>query len=79
VQKEAIAALGRLRALAGVPELLSFLKSDVAELRRSAAYALGEIRTPLASAALRELADDVDIEVRKAAARALAAIAQEKH
>jgi len=53
---------------------LPFLESELADLRRAAAYALGELKAPRASEALRKLSSDPDIEVRKAAARALSAI-----
>jgi HEAT repeat protein len=77
VKKEAIGSLGRLAAVALVPELLAFLKSDVADLRCAAAYALGEIRAPRAVPSLRELTGDPDVQVRKAAIAALDAIRSE--
>ena len=43
-------------------------------MRRAAAQALGELRAARATAALRALSQDTDVEVRKAAARALEAI-----
>jgi HEAT repeat protein len=76
VQKEAIGALGRLSAAAAGSDLLPFLTSEMSDLRRAAAYALGDIRAPEAKVALRALATDPDVEVRKAASRALEAIEQ---
>jgi NitT/TauT family transport system substrate-binding protein len=47
------------------------LESDVPDVRRAGAQALGELRTPTAGPRLRGLLGDADIEVRKAATRAL--------
>jgi HEAT repeat protein len=55
-------------------EIVDFLSSDKSDLRRAAAYALGDMRASEAAEALRRLASDPDIEVRKAAARALEAM-----
>jgi HEAT repeat protein len=43
-------------------------------LRKAAAYALGDLRAPAAVSALAVLGDDPDVDVRKAASRALEAI-----
>ncbi|HEX3769423.1 MAG TPA: HEAT repeat domain-containing protein, partial [Polyangiaceae bacterium] len=53
------------------PALLSLLESDVPDVRRAGAEALGELRTASAGPRLRGLLADADIEVRKAATRAL--------
>jgi HEAT repeat protein len=74
VQKEAIAALGRLRAAAAASDLLRFLEHEMSDMRRAAAYALGDIGATQAIPALRALAADPDIEVRKAATRAVEAL-----
>jgi NitT/TauT family transport system substrate-binding protein len=75
VVKAAAAALGSLKAsLASVeaaPALLHLLESDVPDVRRAGAQALGDLRTRAAGPRLRSLLGDADIEVRKAATRAL--------
>jgi HEAT repeat protein len=74
VQKEAIASLARLNARAATDELIAFLSHEVADLRRAAALALGELRSPRALRPLADLSGDADVEVRKAAERAIHAI-----
>ena len=75
VQKEAIIALGRLRSAAAVPALIEATRSsDIADLRRSAASAAGELAAREALAPCAAWPNDPDIEVKKAAARAQSAI-----
>jgi NitT/TauT family transport system substrate-binding protein len=75
VVKAAASALGALKALRekseATPALLHLLESDVPDVRRAGAQALGELRTASAGPRLRGLLTDADIEVRKAATRAL--------
>jgi HEAT repeat protein len=54
--------------------LIDLLSSDNADLRKASAGALGEIRASRAVTGLRALSHDPDVEVRKAAVRALEAI-----
>jgi HEAT repeat protein len=79
VRKEAAAALGQLEARDPevVPALSALLDSELSELRRTAATALGMLKASAVVERLRALERDPDIEVRKAAARALLAIASD--
>ena len=74
MQKVALEALGKLRAIGALAELIERLGHSNSDLRKAAALALGELRAPRAVPALNGLAHDPDVEVRKAAARALEAI-----
>ena len=58
-------ALGRIRAKAAVEVLGEALGSEVSNLRKEAAAALGEIAEPRAVARLERCADDPDPDVRK--------------
>jgi HEAT repeat protein len=78
VQIAILNALGRVATAEAVQRLIkatespgAFFKRRAAAYRVAAVQGLGEARTPVALAALRELATDKDREVREAAARAL--------
>jgi len=64
-----------LRAAAAAPALAPLLRSEVADVRRAVAGALADVGAIEAAPALRDLASDPDVEVRKTAARALEALA----
>jgi HEAT repeat protein len=75
VRLKAARALGRLRAIEAIPALIAALSHAVANLRKEAAGALGVIAHPCAATALEETARrDTDLDVRKAASRALEAL-----
>jgi HEAT repeat protein len=57
--------LGRIRAKAAVEVLGEALGSEVSNLRKEAAAALGEIADPRALARLGRCIDDPDPDVRK--------------
>jgi HEAT repeat protein len=74
VVKEALVALGKIRAAAPAP-LLKLLGHSYSEIRKVAAVTLGAMGVLEAVDGLTALAEDDDIEVRKAASRALDEIA----
>ena len=57
--------MGRIKATAAVDVLGQALGSDVSNLRKEAAAALGEIADPRSLAALEAAANDPDPDVRK--------------
>lgn len=77
VRQLAARALGRLKAVAAVEPLVTHaLQHEIANLRREASVALGEIGHPSALPALAISAQDADPEVRKTARLAITLIAQ---
>lgn len=79
VQVAMIAALGRVGTADAVQKLLKLAEPDARLFRKkptvirvAAVQALGEVKTPAALAALKELVGDKDREVRDTASRALA-------
>jgi HEAT repeat protein len=79
VQVAIIAGLGKIATNEAVQKLLKIaapegrlFRRKTSPLRVAAVQALGEARTPAALAALRELSDDKDRDVRDTAVRALA-------
>jgi HEAT repeat protein len=77
VRKEVAQALGKLKVEAAAAGLVALLGAENADLRKVAAGALGELGAGARTAALQPLEAlqaDVDVEVKKAATRALAAI-----
>ncbi|MGE5492442.1 MAG: HEAT repeat domain-containing protein [Actinomycetota bacterium] len=75
VRLKAANALGGVRAAAALPALIANLAHPISNVRKEVANALGAIGDPGAIAALRDaLEADRDIEVRKAAQRALEAL-----
>jgi HEAT repeat protein len=79
VQVAMIAALGRVGTSDAVQKLLKLAEADTRLFRKkatsvrvAAVQALGELKTPAALAALKELSGDKDREVRDTASRALA-------
>ncbi|MGH1574701.1 HEAT repeat domain-containing protein [Methylobacterium sp. P31] len=65
VRTKAANALGRIRAAAAVDVLGRELTSEVSNLRKEAAAALGEIADPRGLAALEAACNDPDPDVRK--------------
>jgi DNA primase len=70
VAKEAVVALGTLRAVEAAPFLIPLPAGANADLRRVSATALGELGAHAAIPALRVLLEDADVEVKKSAALA---------
>lgn len=79
VALRAARAIGRLREAAGSawPALVELLEHPLANVRKEAVIALGELRRPEALPALERASRDADPDVRKLARLALAAIGQE--
>jgi HEAT repeat protein len=65
VRIKAANALGRLKAVRGVPALGQNLMAEVSNLRKEAAAALGEIADASALEWLEPCLDDPDPDVRK--------------
>ncbi len=65
VRTKAANALGRIKAAAAVDVLGRALGSDISNLRKEAAAALGEIADPAGLPALELSANDPDPDVRK--------------
>ncbi|HVQ30152.1 MAG TPA: M56 family metallopeptidase [Vicinamibacteria bacterium] len=74
VRKEAVYALGELRAPQGAPALASALSDQDAEVRSQAAFALGQIRSEAAVGPLTTALADKAPEVRQQAVFALGQI-----
>src|SRR5688500_17805671 len=79
VQLAMIAALGRVATVDAVGKLVKMaepegrlFRKEATNIRVAAVQALGEAKTPAALAALKELVDDKEREVRDMATRALA-------
>jgi HEAT repeat protein len=75
VREEAAVALGTLKAVGAVNDLIIALKADrSAHVREEAAVALGRIGDRRAIGSLREAADDRVTMVRRAVAEAIEAL-----
>jgi len=70
----AISVLGELKCLEAVPALVTFLKSDIRDVRRSSVKSLGQMESEEAKGYLMEAISDADSHVRKTAASALGQI-----
>jgi HEAT repeat protein/beta-lactamase regulating signal transducer with metallopeptidase domain len=74
VRKEAVFALGKLRAAGSARAIAAALQDSDAEVRQQAAFALGQLRSEVSVNALIGALEDKDAEVRQQAVFALGQI-----